>query len=231
MTPIARLLELSQDSRFARQLRDFLRKRPDTGDLSPQLVHFIESYEEQSTDQDSFLKFLYENSDNRGIMSRLSAGLSSARSYDADPILARFDGTGGSPRAKARRYVGAWFATYPSKADKGDVGTLCRSLLSSEEAKSLDSTGEPGPMTKRFLNLLQAEGDEVYKRLSSFVFRAKSDGTGKRINYSQWLKDLEQWAYRADRVKERWAASYWAADFAATQVADVGETDSGAVTS
>jgi hypothetical protein len=219
MTHIERLLDLSRDPRFAKQLREFLREDPDVGELQERLADFIEAYHEDATDSDPFIAFLFDNIDNRGIMADLRSGMSRTRRYNADPILARFSRVGDDHRAKALRYVGAWFATYPSKkTDKGDVGTLCRSLVGRDEAEALDTTGEPGPLTKRFLHLLQADGDEVYARLSSFVLRAKSESSDRKpINYAQWLKDMKRWHRYTDQVKEQWSASYWNVDFSAAQ--------------
>jgi CRISPR type I-E-associated protein CasB/Cse2 len=233
MTDIVQLIELSHDPQFAKQLRDFLSEAPDAGKLDERLAVFAASYQaRQRADQDPFVAFLYENAGNRGIMADLRAGLSPTRRFGADVVLARFGSAGPDPRTrdrhKARQYIGAWFAMYPSRADDGNVGTFCRSLLSLDEARSLDSTGEPGPLTKRFLHLLQADGDEVYGRLSSFVLRAKSAGSPARgINYSQWLKDLYQWPRQSDRIKEDWATSYWAVDLEVAQaVPDILPTES-----
>lgn len=207
MTQIEQLVQLQRDPWFAKEMREFLREHPAAGAIQPALASFIEEYQKPSLDSNPFLNYLYDNAKNRGLMAELRSSLSPTRRHSANHILARFNGVGDDPNALAIRYVGAWFAVHPSSTKTGNFGTLCRSLLSGDEAKTLDATGEPGPLTKRFLYLLQAEGAEIYPRLRSFVFRAKSEQ--RSINYSRLLYDLQRWSFHADRIKEEWAKSFW----------------------
>lgn len=157
-----------------------------------------------------FLAYLQERREDRGVMANLRCGLVEARQRRAWPIIAAFNGIGEQHRNRVVRTVAGLYATHPKETDKGDFGATCRALVGEEERKKLAEGGEPGPVSKRFLYLLAAENGEIFHRVVSLALRAKTHNDGIPINYKQLFWDLWAWEEQPDRIRERWARSFWA---------------------
>ena len=158
----------------------------------------------------NFLAYLRERREDRGMMANLRSGLVEARQRRAWPIIAAFNGIGEQHRNRVVRTVAGLYAAHPKETNKGDFGATCRALLGEEERKKLAEGDEPGPVSKRFLHLLAAEDGEIFDRVVSLVFRAKAHNDGIPMNYERLFWDLWAWEVQPDRVRERWARSFWA---------------------
>ena len=159
---------------------------------------------------DRLLTYLRERREDRGFRANLRSGLVDARQRRAWPIIAAFNGIGDHHRNRVVRIVAGLYATHPKETNEGDFGTSCRALLSEDERNKLAEGGEPGPVSKRFLHLLAAENTEVFDRVIALALRAKTHNDGIPINYAQLFSDLWAWEWQSERVKERWARSFWA---------------------
>jgi len=66
---------------------------------------------------------------------------------------------------------------------------------------------ESGSIERRFVALLDADGDELVWRLRHAVQLVASEGLA--LNWPRLLSDLLAWHYPERRVQQRWAREYW----------------------
>jgi CRISPR system Cascade subunit CasB len=141
-------------------------------------------------------------------MADLRCALTESKRHRAWPALAAFGGVGNDWKALSTQTIAGLYALHPKEANQGDLGSTCRTLLSDDERGSLTETGEVGPLSRRFQHLLASDGEEIFGRVVRLVMRAKNEE--KPINYEQLAHDLKDWQYQAERVRVRWAKSFWA---------------------
>lgn len=156
------------------------------------------------------MQFLRDHVDDRGVMTDLRGALVESKRRKAWPILSRFGAVGDDYRAKVIQHIAGWYAMHPKETEGGNMGDIFRHLLGDDECKDFKSATAPGPVGKRFLHLLESDGDEIFDRVSRIVMRAKSVEVA--INYQQLYWDLWYWPNNADSVRERWAKHFWAHD-------------------
>jgi CRISPR system Cascade subunit CasB len=157
----------------------------------------------------SLLEFLRERRGDRGAMANLRCALVESKRHRAWPLLARFRGIGDDFSALAVQYLAGFYATHPQEEGmEGNFGETCRRLLSDDERQKAHSSGEPGPISRRFQHLLAAQGEEVFSRVLRLVVRAKAEGVP--VNYGQLFDDLMQWRLYPETIRVRWARSFWA---------------------
>lgn len=164
---------------------------------------------------DALFAYLDRHRDDRGLMATLRCALVPAKEQQAWPLVARFGGLNTNEhRARTVRTVAGLYALHPPSGEAGakaaNLGELCRHLLDDEERANLQSAEGIGPISKRFQHLLAADGEEIFDRVLRFVLRAKAEGIA--IDYRQLYTDLWDWQYGADRVRLRWARSFWMPD-------------------
>lgn len=150
----------------------------------------------------NLLDYLEERKEDRGFMANLRCALVDTKRMRAYPYLARFGGVGENPKARVVQTIAGLYALHPNTTNQGNVGDACRCLCGPDE-KPWDE--KPGPIAKRLQHLLAAERDEICDRVVRVVLRAKSQEIP--INYEQLENDLLYWG---DKVKNRWAMSFWA---------------------
>lgn len=154
------------------------------------------------------LGYLQQFRTDRGALAQLRCGLRRAQQSRAWPLLARFGGVPhGDTDHKAAvvlTVAGLWAADPEGRA-QGDFGMTCRAMASGEERAKLSTTGETGPMGRHFQRLLAAERHEICEHVTGVGLRAVAQGVG--IHPVLLYTDLAFWG---DRVRERWARSFWA---------------------
>jgi len=156
---------------------------------------------------EGLLKFLRSRQEDRGFMANLRCALVESKRHRAWPYLAKFGGIGEKHGNKVVQTVAGLYATHSEETHNGDYGAMCRKLLSDDERQKLNQAEGIGPVSRRFQHLLAAEGDEIFDRVVRLVLRAKAQDIP--VNYEQLYKDLLDWEYHADRVRVRWAQSFW----------------------
>ena len=194
---------LSQDYAFQKDIRAFLVNNPDAGFISEKLLEFINARDTEKPKESALIRFLRDHRDDRGVMADLRGAIIESKRLKAVPWLARFGGI----ENKAVQTIAACYALHPQETGKGNFGATCLALVDDEERHKLHETGEPGRLTKRFMHLLEAEGEEVFDRVTKFVLRAKASDVP--VNYEQLFSDLKYWTVDPVRIRERWAKSYW----------------------
>lgn len=155
--------------------------------------------------------FLHNHREDRGAIANLRCALIESKRHRAWPLLGRIGGIGTDHKSRAVAAIAGYYATHPPAADEqpqGNLGDLCRKLLDNDERVKLDKADGVGPISRRFQHLLAADGEEVFDRVLRFVLRAKAEGIP--INYERLYRDLLDWEYYPDRVRVRWARSFWA---------------------
>lgn len=157
------------------------------------------------------MTFLRKRKENRGAMANLRCGLIESKRHRAWPLLAWCNGIGDDYRALSIQYFTGFFATHPEDdTTAGNFGDACRQLMDRDELDKLASTGEVGPLSRRFQHLIAADGEEIFRRVLRFVLRCKAKNIS--INYIQLFNDLKQWEYSPEAVRTRWAKSFWASE-------------------
>lgn len=147
------------------------------------------------------LKELEKLRDDRGAMANLRRGLSHATEYRAWPWVARWCNLENDRQRIIYTTVAAAFASHPENENTGNVGTVMRELVPSDQrnAEGLQS------FDKHFRRLLTCQSaEEVCERLPRLIKAASQKDLP--INYVELFKDLCYWG---ERVKIRWAAAYW----------------------
>lgn len=152
--------------------------------------------------------FLRSRKDDRGLMADLRCGLVESKRHRAWPYLGHLNGIGLDHASRVVQTIAGLYATHPEESNEGDLGSLCRKLLSDEERMKLATAEGIGPISRRFQHLLAADSDEVFDRVLRFVLRAKAEKVP--VNYWQLHKDLADWKHKPDNVRVRWARSFWA---------------------
>lgn len=160
--------------------------------------------------------FLRGRREDRGLMANLRCALVESKRHRAWPYLGhlggiaerRSDKTVQTHFNRTVQTIAGLYATHPEETQEGNIGALCRGLLDEDERKKLANAEGVGPISRRVQHLLAADGDEVFDRIVRFVLRAKAEGIP--VNYEQLYKDLLEWEWHADRVRIRWAVSFWA---------------------
>ncbi|MBQ9406783.1 MAG: type I-E CRISPR-associated protein Cse2/CasB [Desulfovibrio sp.] len=160
----------------------------------------------------TLLDFLLKNKDNRGVLAALRKALAPTTETRAWPYLARFDGIGQNPKARAVRTVAGLFALHPENCSDGNMGDTCRALCRDTDEhpwETVDAVGRavtPGTVSRKFGWLLAADPEEICDRVTRVVRYAKSKGIP--VNYAQLEKDLANWPY----AREAWARNFWAVE-------------------
>jgi len=154
-----------------------------------------------------------KNRDDRGTLSLLRGTLSDSeeKQIRAWRVLARF---GGIPqedphKADVVRTVAGLLAMpkLNHSPSKKPFGHACLRLLGDEERKNLHKADQPGPVAKRVQHLLAASRSEVCARVRHLGRRLDKDETS--LDFAQLYTDLLYWG---DKVKARWALSFWGAE-------------------
>ncbi|MDP8243567.1 MAG: type I-E CRISPR-associated protein Cse2/CasB [Candidatus Hinthialibacter antarcticus] len=140
---------------------------------------------------------------NRGALAHLRRGLGKPPGTVADvyPYVGRFLGDKTTLRERDEIYlVASLFALHDEHQTIGNLGASFHSIwMDAEKSSSLE---------KRFVNLLNANREELPGRLRHAVSLLKSKGVG--VDYAQLLDDLRWWDSDRRTVQEQWARSFWA---------------------
>jgi CRISPR system Cascade subunit CasB len=161
-------------------------------------------------DATRLLDYLQRYRSDRGALAQLRCGLRASQQSRAWPLLARHHGIpayDGDHRAQVVLTVAGLWASAPDAKAPGDFGATCRALASGDERAKLGNSGDTGPMSRHFQRILAAERHEICERVTTIGLRAVSQGVG--VHPIELYADLAYWG---DRVQERWARSFWAAE-------------------
>jgi CRISPR system Cascade subunit CasB len=98
--------------------------------------------------------------------------------------------------------IATLFALHPDSAWAGNMGTHFAELGNPKEPPS-------EALERRFITLLNARPENLYRILPPIVNRFKAAGVP--ICWGRLLADLQQWKHPASRrrVRKRWADSFW----------------------
>jgi len=163
----------------------------------------MQNEETKKTHMDIFVEFLIKNKDDSAIMSKLRRGLNNPMQSPelfsvVIPRLPQFDE---KERYKEQPYfmVAALFSFHPENSDDGTLGKSYRAL------KKGDDTDEA--VEKRFTNLLNAHGEDLYVHLRQVVSILKSKDI--KINWKQLIKDISYWSHESKFIQKNWARDFW----------------------
>lgn len=151
-----------------------------------------------------FVEALRRAQNDRGKMASLRRGLSPATVMDAWPVVSALGGQIGQPGESVHVDIAALFATHPQESNARNFGETCRAIAS---AGSPDNT-IPESHERRFRRLLASDrAEDLSAQLRTWVRLAGSKGVG--VNYQNLFDDLAWWNSSADRIRVRWARSFW----------------------
>lgn len=151
-----------------------------------------------------FVEALRRAQNDRGKMASLRRGLSPSTVRDAWPVVANLGGDIGPDGESEWVKLAALFATHPQESKARNFGETCRAIAT---ADSSDNT-IPESHERRFRRLLACDRrEDLSGQLRTWVRLAASKGVG--VNYENLFDDLAWWNSSADRIRVRWARSFW----------------------
>lgn len=160
------------------------------------------SANEHETPFIAYLRRLHEAKD-RGALAALRRGLGkpAGTEYAMYPYVAPWL-TSGAHRSRddAHFLIAALFAFHPEAGGRGNLGEAFR--------RAIASPSDRDAIERRFTALLAADPEEFDYHLRHAVafLRAKDVA----IEWSQLLRDVQDWRMPDGRVQRRWARSFWA---------------------
>lgn len=167
-----------------------------------------------------FVEALRRAQNDRGKMASLKRGLSPATVMDAWPIVAALGGQIGQPGESVHVDLAAFFATHPRESNARNFGETCRAIA---WADSSDNT-IPESHERRFRRLVACDqAEDLSGQLRAWVRLAASKGVG--VNYESLFDDLAWWNSSADRIRVRWARSFWGSSVEGDSAAVRGTTE------
>jgi CRISPR type I-E-associated protein CasB/Cse2 len=127
---------------------------------------------------------------------------------DAWPIVSAMGGQIGQPGESVHVDIAALFATHPQESSARNFGETCRDIaLADSSNKTLPDSHE-----RRFRRLLACDrAEDLAGQLRTWVRLAANKGVG--VNYPYLFDDLWWWNSSADRIRVRWARSFWRSGF------------------
>ena len=144
------------------------------------------------------LRHLREKQD-RGALSALRRGFSSATVMEAWPVVARLGGDIGQPGESVYVDIAALFATHPVESSVGNFGETCRAIASDTKGDSQE---------RRFRRMLAADSTaDLSGQLRTWVRLAASKSVG--VNYESLFANLWNWRWYADDIRVQWARAFW----------------------
>ena len=162
----------------------------------------------------SFVEALRRAKNDRGKMASLRRGLSPATVMDAWPVVAALGGHIGQPGESVHLDIAALFATHQKESNARNLGETCREIALSDSSDNKI----PESHERRFRRLLACDrAQDLSGQLRTWVRLAASKGVG--VNYENLFDDLAWWNTAADRIRVRWAQSFWRSGSDANAVA------------
>jgi CRISPR system Cascade subunit CasB len=150
-----------------------------------------------------FVEALRRAQTDRGKMAALRRGLSSATVMDAWPVVAALGGQIGQPGESVHVDIAALYATHPKESKDRNLGETCRAIAELDASGKILESHE-----RRFRRLLACDrAEELSGQLRTWVRLAASKGVG--LNYENLFDDLAWWNSSAQRIRVRWARSFW----------------------
>jgi CRISPR type I-E-associated protein CasB/Cse2 len=167
-----------------------------------------------------FIEALRCTQNNRGKMAMLRRGLSPATVMDAWPVVAALGGQIGQPGESVHVDIAALFATHPQESNARNLGETCRSIAAADSSDQKI----PDSHERRFRRLLACErAEDLAGQLRTWVRLASSKGVG--VNYESLFDDLTWWSSSADRIRVRWARSFWSPGIEGSAAANPEKTE------
>lgn len=153
-----------------------------------------------------FIEALRSLQNDRGKMASLRRGLSPTTVMDAWPVLSALGGSIGQPGESIHVDIAALFASHPQESGARNFGESCRDIALADSSDSI----LPESYERRFRRLLACDrSEDLVGQLRTWIRLAANKGVG--INYANLFDELAWWNSSADRIRVRWARSFWRA--------------------
>lgn len=150
-----------------------------------------------------FIQALRRAQNDRGKIASLRRGLSPATVMDAWPVVASLGGQIGQPGESVHVDIAALYATHPKESNARNFGETCRAIAEPDSSGKIPESHE-----RRFRRLLACDRTEdLSGQLRTWVRLAASKDVG--MNYENLFDDLAWWNSSAQRIRVRWARSFW----------------------
>lgn len=136
----------------------------------------------------------------RAVLATLRRGLGKApgTAIEMYPYLMPFGPWESEWEMKSYFMVAALFASHPAPGGTGSMGSTMAAVKSATGSESIE---------KRFVALLNAHPDDLYRHLRHAVSLAKSKEIP--VNWGQLLRDIKDWPSTTGIVQRRWARDFW----------------------
>ncbi len=140
----------------------------------------------------------------RGTLADLRRGFSPGTEHRTWPHIALFCDLSRERDRVIWQTIAAGFATFEQTVESGNMGATMRRLALEGSTGSVEDALKS--FDARFRRILTCDSAiEVCERLPGIIRAAKRKG-GVSIDFVSLFTDLQYWG---ERVKLRWAASYW----------------------
>ena len=167
-----------------------------------------------------FLEGLYER-DDRAALAALRRGLGRAPGEASEMhryVVPRVQGLN-VWQEDAYYTVAALFALHPGKSWRAADGTMRSTNLGASLGVMARDNKESASIERRFVALLNARSEELQTHLRNIVSLLKSKEV--QIDWTQLLKDINNWNRESRRVQRDWARAFWSSVAAANDDAPV----------
>lgn len=153
-----------------------------------------------------FLNFAQKcvQSKDRGVLADLRRGFSAGTADRCWPYIARYCDLSRNRERIIWQTIAAGFATHEATVTGGNFGKTLRSLAIEGAAGNPDDALKS--FDARFRRLLTCHNSEEVCQLLPGIIRAAKNKNNIPIDYERLFTDLWYWG---ERVKLRWAVSYW----------------------
>lgn len=178
-----------------------------------------------------FLERLYER-DDRAALAALRRGLGRAPGEASEMhcyVVPRVQGLN-VWQENAYYITAALFALHPGRSWRASDGAQQSTNLGASLGKMARKNKESASIERRFVALLNARAEELPTHLRNVVSLLKSKEIS--IDWTQLLKDVNNWNRESRRVQRDWARAFWSSmagtDAASGPVISDGQADSNA---
>lgn len=146
-----------------------------------------------------YLDKLIENRASLAALKR--SGCEPWNDMDVVRLISRFSNNRGDWASKVPYIIAMLFSLNPSNGGKGDFGNSIKRLYSLQKT---------GGAEKRFLRLLDSQGDGLIENLRSLVRLCKDKRVS--INWENLYFDLIDWENTSKKIPIKWAISFYSED-------------------
>lgn len=152
----------------------------------------------------------------RAVLATLRRGLGKVpgTAIEMYPYLMRFGPWDSDWEMKSYFMIASLFAHHSAPGGTGNMGTTMAAVKRETGSESIE---------RRFVALLNAHPDDLYRHLRHAVSLAKSKEVP--VNWGQLLQDIKNWPSTTGMVQRKWAREFWTGEAPAEASGEAEKTE------